>query len=66
LFIISPFILLGPHVTWVCCHHGMTHPQFADGEDGLQLWSVAANKLNNKPQTADMECASSLEVGCGS
>jgi hypothetical protein len=66
LFILSPFILLGPHVMWVPCHHGMAHPQFADGEDGLQLWRVAADKLNKQPQTVDKECASSLEVGCGS
>jgi hypothetical protein len=51
LFILSPFILLGPHVMWVPCHHGMAHPQFADGEDGLQLWRVDANKLNKQPQT---------------
>jgi hypothetical protein len=51
----------------VACHHGMVHPPFADGEDGPQLWRVAANKLNEQPQTADKECASSLlEVGCGS
>jgi hypothetical protein len=40
---------------WVPCHHGMVHPQFADGEDGLHLWKIAANKLN----TGDKECASS-------
>jgi hypothetical protein len=51
---------------WVPCHHGMMHLQFADGGDGLQLSRVAANKLNKQPQTADKECASSLEVGCGS
>jgi hypothetical protein len=43
----------------------MAHPQFAEGEDGLQRWRVAANKLNKQPQTADKEHASSLEVGCG-
>jgi hypothetical protein len=37
LFILSPFILFGPLVMWVPCHHGMVHPQFADGEGGLQL-----------------------------
>jgi hypothetical protein len=37
LFILSPFILLGPKVMWVPCHNGMAHSQFADGEDGLQL-----------------------------
>jgi hypothetical protein len=60
-----PHLLLGPHVMWVPCHHGMAHPQLAD-EDGLQLRRVAANKLNKQLQTADKECASSLEVGCES
>jgi hypothetical protein len=64
LFILSPSILLGPHVMRVPCHHSMVHPQSADGEDNLQLWQVAANKLNKQLQTADKECASSLEVGC--
>jgi len=22
------------------CHHGMAHPQVADGGDGLQMWGV--------------------------
>jgi hypothetical protein len=43
----------------------MAH-QFADGEDSLQLRRVAVNKLNKQPQTADKECSSSLEAGCGS
>jgi hypothetical protein len=25
------------HVRWVPCHHGMAHPQVADGGDGLQI-----------------------------
>jgi hypothetical protein len=56
------------YIAWTPCHHGMVHPQFADGGDGLQLWRVAANTLNKQPQlqTADKERASSLEVGCGS
>jgi hypothetical protein len=66
LFILSLFTWLGLHVMWVPCHHDMAHPQFADGEDGLQLWRVAANKLNKQPQTATKGCTSSLEVGCGS
>jgi hypothetical protein len=44
----------------------MEYPQSADGEDDLQLWGIDANKLNKQLQTADKECASSLEVGCGS
>jgi uncharacterized protein (DUF2249 family) len=51
---------------WVPCNHGMAHPQVADGENGLQLWRVAANKLNEQSQTTDKECASRLEVGHGS
>jgi hypothetical protein len=66
MFILSSFVLLGPHVKWVPCHHGMVHSPFAHEEDGLQLWRVAANKLNKQLQTTDKECASNLEVGCGS
>jgi hypothetical protein len=29
------------------CHHGMASPSVPDGGDGLQIWRVAANKLNN-------------------
>jgi hypothetical protein len=25
------------HVRWVPCHHGMAHPQVADGGDALQV-----------------------------
>jgi hypothetical protein len=38
----------------------MAHPQFSDGEDGLQLWRVAANKFNKQSQTADKLSATSL------
>jgi hypothetical protein len=44
----------------------MVHHQFADGEDSLQLWRVAVNKLNKQRNTAGKESASSLQVGCGS
>jgi hypothetical protein len=30
----------------VPCHHGMAHPQVADGGDSLKFWRVAANMLN--------------------
>jgi hypothetical protein len=33
----------------------MAHPQFADGEDDLQLWRVGANTLNKQLQIADKE-----------
>jgi hypothetical protein len=52
------------HVRWVPCHHGMAHPQVADGE-GLQIWREAANILNKQSQTADKGWSSSLEVGSG-
>jgi hypothetical protein len=54
------------HVKWVHCHHGMTRPQVADGEDGLQIWRVAANVLNKQSRTADSGWPSSLGVGWGS
>jgi hypothetical protein len=41
------------HVRWVPCHHGMVHPQVADGGDSLQSWRVAANILNKQSWTAD-------------
>jgi hypothetical protein len=30
---------------WTPCHSGMARPQVADGEDGFQIWRVAANIL---------------------
>jgi hypothetical protein len=50
---------------WVPCHHGMAHPQVADGGEGLQIWRVAANILNKQSQTADKGWPSSLGVGRG-
>jgi hypothetical protein len=41
----------------------MVNPQDANGEDSLQLWSVALNKLNKQLRTADKEWASCLETG---
>jgi hypothetical protein len=41
------------HVRWDPCHHGMARPQVADGGDGLQIWWVAANILNNQSREAD-------------
>jgi len=31
----------------------MERPRIADGEDGLQIWRVAANVLNNQSRTTD-------------
>jgi hypothetical protein len=41
------------------CHHSMALPWVADGRDGLQQWSLAANILNKQ------RWSSSLGVGCG-
>jgi hypothetical protein len=35
------------HVKWVPCHHSTVRPQVVDGGEGLQIWMVAANILNN-------------------
>jgi hypothetical protein len=43
----------------------MARPQVADGGNGLQIWRVAANILNNQSRTADKGWASSLGVGRG-
>jgi hypothetical protein len=53
------------HVRWVPCHHDMVRPQVADGQNGLQIWRVAANILNKQSQTADRGWSSSLGVGRG-
>jgi hypothetical protein len=37
---------------WVACHNDMARPQVADGGDGLQIWKLAANILNNESRTA--------------
>jgi hypothetical protein len=50
------------HVRWVPCHHGMAHPQVADGGDALQVWREAANILNKQSRTADKGWSSSLAV----
>jgi hypothetical protein len=41
------------HIRWVPCHHGMVRPQAVDGEDGLQVWKVAATILSNQSQTPE-------------
>jgi hypothetical protein len=59
----SNVTLIKPDIKWVACHHGMAHPQVADGGDGLQIWKVAANILNKQSWTADKGCPSNLGVG---
>jgi hypothetical protein len=62
------FILLDEyiHFKWVSCHHGMARLQVADGGDGLQIRSVAANILNKQSRTSDKGWSSSLGVRRGS
>jgi hypothetical protein len=38
---------------WLPCHHGVARPHVAGGEDGLQIWMVAANILNKQYPTAE-------------
>jgi len=40
------------HVKWVPCHHNIARTQEADGGDGLQVWRVAVNILNQQSRTA--------------
>jgi hypothetical protein len=44
-------------------HHGMAHPQVADGGDSLRIWRVAENILNKQSRTADGGWSSSFGVG---
>ena len=46
------------------CHHGMTHPQVADGETASNM-RVSENILNKQSQTADKGLSSSFGVGRG-
>jgi hypothetical protein len=43
----------------------MARPWVADGRDGLQLWTLAANILNKQSRTNDKGRSSSLGVGRG-
>jgi hypothetical protein len=36
------------------CYYVIARPQFADGGNGFQTWTVAANTLNNQSRTAGM------------
>jgi hypothetical protein len=53
------------HVKGVHCHHGIARPRVADGKDGLQIWRIYANILNNQSRTADNRCPSRLGVRGG-
>jgi hypothetical protein len=41
----------------------MARPRVADGEDGLQIWSTAANILNKQSRAADIGWYSRLGLG---
>jgi hypothetical protein len=43
----------------------LPRPQIADGGDGLQILSVAANILNKQSRTADKEWPTSVGAGRG-
>jgi hypothetical protein len=45
--------------------YGLACPHVADGGDGLHLWRVAANVLNEQSRTADKLWSSSLLVRRG-
>jgi hypothetical protein len=51
------------YLRWIPCQHGMSHPQVADGGDGLQR--VAANIMNKQSLTADKGWSSSWGGGGG-
>jgi hypothetical protein len=53
------------NVRWLPCHHGMSRPQAADREDGLQIWRVGENILNKQSRTADNGWSSGWGLGVG-
>jgi hypothetical protein len=53
------------HVKRVPCQRGIARLWVADGEDGLQIRSVAGNILNKQSRTADEGESLSLGVGLG-
>jgi hypothetical protein len=46
-------------------HHGMSRPQVADGEDGIQTLSVAVNILNKQYRRADKGAPTAWALGFG-
>lgn len=50
-------------VKCVPCHYGLARPQDADKRDGLKIWGLAANILNNQSWTDDKGRTSSLGFG---
>jgi len=47
------------------CKYGLARPQVGDGGEGLQIWMLAANILNNQSRTADKRRSFPLEFGRG-
>jgi len=43
----------------------MAPPEHADGENDLQVWTVAANTLNKQLRTGDKGWSPTLDVGRG-
>jgi hypothetical protein len=41
------------HVKWIPCHHGMACPRVVDVGDGLRIWRVDENILNNTLREAE-------------
>jgi hypothetical protein len=54
-----------PLVKWVPFYHGMARSQVSVRGDGLHIWRIAANILNNQSRTANKGWPSSLVVGRG-
>jgi len=46
------------------CHHDMARHRVADGGDGLQIWSVAAN-IVNKQAVSDSRQLKMIQFGGG-
>jgi len=62
LSFISSIIAQKPHQQRLC-RRSITHLQFWDGEDNLQIWKLVAKIMHNWSQRADMGWTSSLGFG---
>jgi hypothetical protein len=50
---------------WVPSHHGVSRPQVADTDDGLQIWKVDVNIFSKRSRIADKGWSSNLCVDQG-
>lgn len=41
------------HIKWGPCHHFTARPQAFEGNNGPQIWKVAANKVNRQSRGVD-------------